>query len=135
MTENFWNPWTEETAEWAWREEAGGRTPPKIAYDALGLDLDPIAAVRCRFLGASGSRLAGPIFGPVNIQIAYVRCRNPRLNKPVHTFSVRIWDDEHREARFCREFLSEARPDTSSVLALVTSMRVLLLALEMGCEI
>lgn len=135
MTENFWNPWTEDTAEWAWREEAGGRTPPKIAYDALGLNLDPVAAVRCRLLGAHGSRLAGPIFGPVNIQIAYLRHRNPRLNKPVHTFSVRIRDDEDREAKFGREFLSEARLDTSSVPALVASMRVLLLAEEMGCEI
>lgn len=135
LTEKFRDPWAEETADWAWSEEAGGRTPPKIAYDALGFGLDPVEAVRCRFLGVDGSRLVGPIFGTVCIFIGYQRRRHPRIIKPVHQLWVLVSDDEHREARFYREFVSEARLDTSSVETLVAGMRVLLLAQEMGCTI
>lgn len=131
---NSQNPPEEVSVDWGWSEEGGGRTPPKIVYDALGFDLDPIEAVRCRFLIPGESRLTGPVFGPVHIYIGYTRCMRLKPRWPAHRLWVSVSDDERRSATFSREFLSKAWLDTSSLQALVVSMRALLLARNLGYD-
>lgn len=134
--------------EWRRQEEGGGRTPPKIAYDALGFQLDPVEAVRCRYLTPSRCRLTGPVTGPVDVivkfrhdlqlplwaqrgnfvdmmlELGLSRVLPTIEREPVQTLEVQVVAPGGASASFVTGYALRVPVDTSSIEALMATIKV-----------